>query len=186
MMNNQTNLKLAPPQLLSWISSEDSLTDELLKITGDAELAVLSHLWVHSGWWDKYVLDIQNQFILQREIIMKSHDTPCWYARTIVQESVYHENTDFFNRLENCSLNVLLFKEKLASRQSKFIYSINKNDLEFHWIRKALLHLNPMKGGMLPEDIQLWGRRSCFLINNQSPFYLIEFFLPGFLDVLSS
>ena len=180
---NQFNHHAAPEKLLPWLTRDTSLTDHLFALTGEASLQLVSHLWLRSDWWDQYVLSIKQQTLLRREIVMISQKTPCWYARTIAEESTYQAYPEFFARLEHGSLNTLLFKEQLAVRESKVIYSVTKDNLEFYWIKQALSHLH-YPATILPLDCELWGRRSRFLIDGQAPFYLIEFFLPGLLDLI--
>ena len=176
--------QLAPPAaLLPWVLYEDSLTDKLTALTGEATLLVLNSQWVNAGWWERHVLH-QEGLCFQREIMMTSQQQVCWYARTLVAESVFNQHRDFFERLESNSLNILLFREKKAVRDSMICYSVTREHFEFIWVQHALSMLRHEPEFVFPSELQLWGRRSCFLIDGQSPFYLIEFYCPTFLNVM--
>lgn len=159
---------LASPFLSSWIKHQDPLTDKLQAFTGTTELHVLVQQWQATSWWDKYVLLIQDEQIFQREIIMKSQDKAYWYARTIIPESCYQVQPDFFKRLEHESIRSLIFDNQEVERVTFSNYPINQSCLEFHWIKYYLPYV---------EGI-LWVRVSELLFLNTHSFYLLEILLP--------
>ncbi len=171
-----------PEQLIPWLFHEDSLTQKLKLSTGDASIQVLSQGLKRADWWDKQVLGFQEQRKFSREIIMSSHKTCCWYARMIAPESTYQRHHDFFMRLETSALHVMLFQEKLAVRKSMKCYAISNNELEFYWV-KSLISKPTMNH--VVDNVCLWARRCCFLLGGKEPLYLVEIFLPQFLDLLA-
>lgn len=187
---DQNFLALAPSPLVPWLEEEGSLTDRLNQKTEDAKLRVIHQEWIRAGWWEKYVLHIQNCQLWQREIIMHSHGHICWYAKTLVEEKVFLRHHDFFKKVEQASLNQLLFREYKAQRQNKIYGKFNHDSSEFYWVKKALARLAEQnieeaenkKLIQLDDAVTLWGRCSCFTIDADSSFYLIEIFLPGLLD----
>ena len=178
-MSNYVN---PPEKLISWLCYEESLTEKLKDKTGDASIHVLGHQLCIPSAWERNVLGIQDPLEFVREIVMFSGETRCWYARTIAPDSTYQANKPFFSRLEQNSLNIMLFHEKLATRQTLDCYSISKNELEFSWV-KSLVSSYCATSGI--DNLTLWVRRSCFMIGGKMPFYLIEIFLPEFLDLLA-
>ena len=112
---------------------------------------------------------------------MYSGQTRCWYARTIASETTYLGNKHFFDRIEQNTLTVLLFHEKLAIRKTLDCYSITKNEQEFNWV-KSFLPQQVINHNV--DNETLWVRRSCYEIGGKMPFYLVEIFLPGFLELL--
>src|SRR5262245_16386625 len=106
-MNNQfffTAEINTPEYLNDWLNCSTSLTDKLQAITGSAELEVMSQEWVTPNWFDNYVFHIQDIRVLNREIMMRSHGTAYWYARSVIPESCYRVDSAFFNRLEKESI----------------------------------------------------------------------------------
>lgn len=185
--SDQDFLASAPSQLTAWLQEEGSLTDRLNQITHAAQLHVVQQAWIRAGWWEKYVLHCENSQFWQREIIMQSQSHICWYAKTLVEESVFLRHSDFFRKVEQASLNQLLFREYKARRQNKIYGCFTHETMEFHWVRKAVRSLGlPDQLVRLNDDMLLWGRRSCFAIDAQSSFYLLEVFLPGLLDAINS
>lgn len=195
MYNHQSESKFlasAPPLLTSWLKEEGSLTDRLNQMTHAAQLHVVHQEWIRAGWWEKYVLHYQNGSLWQREILMLCHGHICWYAKTLVDESVFLRHRDFFSKVEQASLNQLLFREHKAHRQSKVLGSFTSDAVEFHWVKQALAQLTSntqqeqtASQTCFADDITLWGRRSSFAIDAQSTFYLVEIFLPGLLDAIA-
>jgi len=80
---------------------------KLRQAAGDAKLTIIKQNWGKASWWDKFVLGVDVQSTLQREILMSAWQEPCWYARTIIPEQTHHAHSLFFNRLEHESLAIL-------------------------------------------------------------------------------
>ena len=170
-----------PEKLLPWLCHETSLTEKLKECTGEASLHVLGHVSLIPGHWERNVLGIQDQMEFVREIVMYSGETRCWYARTIVAQSIYEANRDFFSRVEQNGLSVVLFHEKCANRLSLDCYSISKKDIDFSWVTSLL---SPLYTSQELDQLSLWVRRSSYSIAPKSHFYLVEIFLPDFLDLI--
>src|SRR3990167_3210346 len=111
-----TNYSNPPEKLIPWLCYEASLTEKLKETTGDASIQVLGQGLRRPIWWEKKVLGLHEKLVFMREIVMYSHETRCWYARTLVPESTHQAHHDFFARLEKNALHVMLFQEKLAVR----------------------------------------------------------------------
>lgn len=162
-------------QFDEWLNHQDPLTDKLKKITGDAQLGFISQQWVHSGWWNKQVLNISDKKVLQREIIMKSHNIAYWYARSIIPQKCYDLDPTFFDRLNNESLKSLIFGEDRVVRLNRICYPIDQQCLEFHWVKNILNFV---------EGI-LWVRLAEFSFHKKESFYLAEVFLPDIGNIVS-
>lgn len=177
-----TNYVPHPEKLIPWLLYEKSLTEKLKSTTGDASIQVLEFGLRRPSWWDKKVLGIQEKLVFVREIVMYSHEISCWYARTIVPETTYQVHQDFFASLEKNALHVMLFQEKLAVRKSMQCDAISQNELEYYWVKRFVpdCYVNDSS-----SSLTLWVRRCCFLIGGKEPFYLVEIFLPQFLDLIA-
>ena len=166
--------KITDVRLLSWLTYEHSLTDRLNKnLDKPARLELLSQRWVSATWWDIYVLKLKKESVLHRDIIMWAEEA-CWYARTILPASTYKSSPSFFDRLEREPLGQLIFHEPMIKRVEMINYSINKSSVEYYWLKKALVDVD-----ILEEEY--WLRFSSFIVNDLSPFFLIEVLLPGLM-----
>ena len=158
-----------PRALDLWINYQDSLT-ELLKIkAGDTRLDVFGQRWGLADWWDQHVLQLTNESVLHREILMWANEEPCWYARTIIPKTTYLADEVFFNRLQKESLGALIFNERKIKRIQKTSYPVNSQSIEYHWVTACI----PC------SSKTLWTRLSVFTLNDDYPFYLIEVLLPA-------
>lgn len=168
MLNNQ---KIAPPAtLMPWLTHTQALTDKLEAQTGESNLCVLRQACEGITWWDRYFLKLENGPVMHREILMSTHGTPCWYARSIYPEIMYQKNPQFFIRLEEKSLASLLFNNPKITRKTLLYYPITQQCIEYHWLDAFTLAKEPL----------LWTRFSIFLdVDNNVQFYLVEIFLPG-------
>lgn len=155
--------------LLPWLNYRDFLTQKLRLEAGDARLQVIGQRWESPNWWDKYVLTLENEQVMHREILMWALDNCCWYARTIIPHTTYEINAIVFDRLQQESLGQIIFNGTAIKRNEMIIYAINAQSLEYYWLNES----------MHQEEAVLWVRRSTFMLNDRWPFYLIEIFLPG-------
>jgi chorismate--pyruvate lyase len=158
-----------PSALLPWVTHQQSLTERLQAKAKQTRLQVLGQRWGVSNWWDKYVLNLDCESVLHREILMWAGQDACWYARTIIPKATYLEDTLFFDRLENESLGALIFNEAKIKRVSMTYYPIGEQSIEYHWLDQSL-HCS--------AEV-LWVRMSSFTFNGSSPFFLIEILLPA-------
>ncbi|HAT9046478.1 TPA: chorismate lyase [Legionella pneumophila] len=163
-----------PELLKDWLEYQDSLTDKLKAMTGNAELERLSQNWSIPNWWDKYVLCIQDNSILQREIVMKNQGIVYWYARSVIPQSCYALKPEFFNRLENESIRNLIFDESSVRRLPILCYPVDQLNLEFHWVKKYISS----------EYSQMWVRFTELVFQEKCSFYLVEILLPELENLL--
>lgn len=169
------NCKLEiPEQLKPWIFSKSSLTKQLKRHIKATEVAVVNQCWMDASWWEHYLLPNVSGRTFIREINMMSPMGRCWYARTVVPEESYQFNSSFFAKLATLSLGDLLFNHADVKRISLSYYPVTKEDIEFHWVKQS---------GHLITEQPLWARRCAFEIYGK-PLYLLEVFLPNFIDQL--
>lgn len=165
----------APLQLHPWLIHEQSLTQKLKSISGDARLEILDQRWETSDAWDSCKLKLNAIQVLHREIVMWAFDSPCWYARTILPDNTCKANKALFDRLNTEPLGQLIFNGTEIQRASLIHYPISSLSMEYQW-------LNPT----LHQDASiLWVRLSEFLIASNDSFFLVEILLPGLLSVTS-
>ncbi|MCW8385763.1 chorismate lyase [Fluoribacter dumoffii] len=153
--------------LTEWLNHPNSLTDKLYQIKGDARIQLLSQSWTYTDWWDRYLLQIPDERVFQREIIMKSHGIPYWYARSIIPKKCYELDPVFFGRLQNESIKNLIFDREKVSRLQCINYPVDQRCLEYYWVKKNL-------------DVTgvLWLRLAEFSFQHKESFYLVEIMLP--------
>jgi len=155
-------------RLGDWRTHTNSLTEKLHAAKGDTELELISQKWVLTSWWDTYLLGIKDGQVFQREIIMKNHNTPYWYARTVIPYTSFHYEAVFFIRLENESIKNLIFGNDKVKRISLIDYPVNEKSIEYHWVKKYLPHVNGV----------MWVRLAEYLYKNSASFYITEVLLP--------
>lgn len=157
-----------PKGLTPWLHCEYSLTEKLEKQNGSADLELLSQDWVIPSSWERQVLNNTDCRVFQREIMMRSQGREYWYARTLIPQSCYELNPQFFNRLQNESIKNLIFDNPEVTRQELLSYAVNAHCLEFYWVKKYLNHLKGI----------IWVRFADYLFADKSHFYLLELLLP--------
>ena len=157
-----------PKNLSAWLNYHHSLTEKLQESLGAINLELLSQKWVKPCWWDYYFLQIKDDLVFQREIIMRSHGIKYWYARTIIPQKCYELNPALFDRLQKESVGNLIFGNNEVNRVAHHYYSVDHHCIEFYWVKK---HINTIHG-------TLWVRFAEFSIRNQECFYLVEILFP--------
>lgn len=162
-----------PPRLAAWLSCVEPLTDKLKVLTGNACIKLCSQLWTASTWWDRYFLHIDEDSIFQREILMQSNQSTFWYARTVIPQSCYEVESDFFDRLEQESIRNLIYNESRVALTQRMIYSINAQCMEYCLVKNVV--------SVLPET--LWVRLTEFNFQKSSSFYLLEVLFPQLEDL---
>lgn len=171
-----SQMPLAPPiTLLPWLEWEQSLTNKLHVLAGDARLDVQGQCWLASDTWDETALALYDTPVMHREIVMWAFDAPCWYARTIMPKITYDSNRVLFDRLRTESLGALIFGDTPMTRRSLTHYPISPQSVEYAWLR-------PMWHQDAPV---LWVRLSEFTTNGGGSFFLVEILLPGLMRYLS-
>lgn len=171
-------LKKPPEPLLPWLTYTKSLTQKLYDLTGNTKLEIINQQWQLPDAWEQTVLKIpmneatgHQELVFHREILMKSLDVPCWYARTIIPTQTYENNKTLFKRLEQESLGQLIFNGPEIQRVSLKHYPILADNTEYRWLDKSLHQ----------QQSSLWMRLSEFIVNQQNTFFLAEIILPGLL-----
>lgn len=173
--NSILSTDIKESKLLSeWLNHKNSLTDKLLSAKGSVDLELLSQKWVKPTWWDNYLLPIKSDLLFQREIMMRSQNIDYWYARTIIPQQCYSLNPKFFYRLEHESIRNLIFGNEDVERVNMACYTIDKQCIEFHWVKK---YINTLKG-------TLWVRFAEFSFQRLESFYLMEILLPELENTL--
>ena len=168
---------LKPPKsLLPWLNCESFLTAKLKAMTGDATLKLLDQSLTPTNDWERMLLGVDEDLVLRRNILMSSHDIPCWYARTVLPHSTYTANVSLFARLKHETLGHLIFFDNQITRTSITKYSILETCAEYSWLRPMICQSNDT----------LWMRRSKFHINQTWPFFLMEISLPGLLKLIEA
>lgn len=158
-----------------WLQSTSRLTDLLKEKSGDANVIVLSESFKESGWWEKYVFSCPSELSFYREVVIKSHHHPCWFARTIIPASSFNRHKDIFSRFQKESLGDIIFSEPRIERVSLMAAPLDASFIEYHWLSSDLTENLP----------STWMRRSVFAIDGRVAFYLVEIFLNGLFDAVA-
>ncbi|MGQ3891107.1 chorismate--pyruvate lyase family protein [Legionella sp. CNM-4043-24] len=164
-----------PPSLLPWLVHTGPLTARLKKLRGQTRLQVIRQHWRSTNWWDQQVLGLQHHRILQRDILMFSHQAPCWFARSMIPEPVFTANRDVFDRLQYEALGDIVFSHDHVERSSLDYYPLFPDSIEYYWPERSFVNQAPV----------MWLRLSTFTIRRHYPFFLTELFLPEWVDSLT-
>lgn len=160
--------------LYDWLRQSGSITEKLLTKSGDANIQVLKQKLTKTGWWDQYALNLNHgDGVFVREILMLSHNHPCWYAKTIIPHQTFQSHCELFKQLKTGSLTRLIYDNPQVKRSDLINYPVFNNTIEWHWVSK---HVRINEHG-------LWARLSTYIIQNEHPFFLIEIFLPELSEV---
>lgn len=165
----------ATPSILPWLNQTASLTATLREHSGEARLDVLKQDWRQASWWDRQVLELQPGLVWQRDILMFSRDTACWFARSIIPENTWQANGDVFVRLQDEALGDIVFNHPDIERDRLTHYPVSPETIEYHWPDASLSR----------QASALWLRRSRFVVRQHFPFFLVELFLPSWLETLA-
>ncbi len=160
-----------PPSLLPWLVYEQSLTNKLHELAGDAHLAVLDQRKEQADAWDQNALKLKAGPVVHRQILIEAHGIPCWYARTVIPEGTWQSDTALFDRLKTESLGQLIFNGHKIKRETLTHYMITPSSPEYQWLNQT----------MHQDSSSLWVRLSEFRLTNGNPFFLLEILLPGLL-----
>ena len=156
------------PSWLSWLLYEDPLTERLQQNVKEARVQLIHQRWQAPDWWDTHVLQLNDDIVFHREILMCSGQEAYWYARTIIPKNTFLSDVCFFNRLQNESLSKLIFNEPKVQRIHLFHYPIDRQCIEYYWPEESLL-----------ENIDLlWARMSLLMFQETYPFFLVEMLFP--------
>ena len=154
----------------NWLVHPDSITDRLIEKAGEASLMVLAQGFERACAWDKKIFNDVIDKVWCREIVMFAQGEAYWYARTIIPETTYANNQDFFDQLKIQSLGTLIFNSPIVQRKTLTSYVINEKMHEYQWIPESVK----------PYPTQpLWVRLSHLILHEHFPFYLVEILLPA-------
>lgn len=166
--------------LINWLECLTSLTERLEKYSGEARLDVITSMselksnkfgdqenstlskGINYNWGEAY---------FEREILMWSHQLPCWYAKTCIPERTWFAQAALFQRLRYESLGALIYHNPKIVRSTLNYYQINKQSKQWAWLKPEWFEF---------ENV-LWMRVSELVCDEQDSFYLYEIFLPGLL-----
>jgi chorismate--pyruvate lyase len=155
--------------LKSWLYETALLTNRLKQSANNFQLKVLKETY---GQHSPLLSDLQmssNNYI--REIMMLSDNEPCILGQTTVPENTLKHN-GWAKNLGNKSLGEVLINLPNVSRSAfNFSFAVNNNPI----LKKYGMNLSE-------EGINLWARRSSFLIENK-PLWVVEIFLPKICEL---
>lgn len=153
--------------LQNWLLDGGSLTAKLLKLSdGDFRVDVLRQVHARASLSEAQALRIDPQQIcLIREVILRGHEKPWVFARSILPLSSLTGSLRHLRKQGTRPLGAFLFSQPHLKRSPIALSLISRHH--------AYLPEN------LIGDAQIWGRRSIFSIDAK-PLLVSEVFLPGF------
>lgn len=166
-------MSLVPPQKLCyWLNYPFELTALLKERSGQAELVVLQQCQVKTSWWDKFYLGLKGSLVTHRDILMRSGQKKCWFARSIFPEAIAQNHAALLQRLQHESLGQIIFNTPEISRDEFYYYPVTPSLAEYYWPSAI----------MQPPPHLLWARFSRFTIAMES-FFLVELLLPELAEL---
>jgi chorismate--pyruvate lyase len=160
--------------MTSWLTHPLSLTNKLITLTGDAHLVVLSHQWTVLNVAIRGYFHIKKSDAIVREIIMESNGKSCWYARTIIPKKTHDASEYIFSKLVSHSLGSILYGDYGIEREYGLVDNINHTHLFYQWVKPYVKE----------DNSTFWIRQAAYMTQLGHPFYLVEVFLPSFLDLI--
>ena len=156
--------------LKSWLYETALLTNRLKQSAENFQLKVLKETY---GQHSPLLSDLRingNNYI--REIMMLSDNKPCILGQTTVPEDTLKHN-GWAKKLGNKGLGETLVNLPNVSRSAfNFSFATSNNLI----LKKHGVNLTEKEG------INLWARRSSFLIENK-PLWVVEIFLPKICEL---
>jgi len=158
---------LLPPGVRRWLLDEGSLTERLIRASGNRFAVRLRHLaWQVPTTSESAALGLPpRQRALIREVILTCAGEPWVFARTVIPATTLRGGNRRLKYLGTRSLGAWLFREPSLVRGSFEIARLAPHDSAV----PASLH----------NGATLWGRRSRFVVNGR-PLLVAEIFLPAF------
>ncbi|MDY0006566.1 MAG: chorismate lyase [Spongiibacteraceae bacterium] len=156
-----------PATTARWLLDRGSLTRHLQRASdGDFRVEVVHQGWARPRRSEQQLLAIpQGQRALIREVLLRCHDQPWVFARSVLPRTTLVGRLRRLRRFGSDSLGQMLFNDA----------SMRRADFEV-----ALL---PGQDPGLPETVRcnqvLWARRSRFSLDDR-PLMVSEIFLPAF------
>lgn len=157
--------------LLDWLQHPGSLTARLKAHShGAFSVQVLTQHWGRAEPMEAVALGIApHAQVLIREVILKGHNQPWVWARSLLPESSLTGSLRRLRKLDNQPLGGWLFKQP----------SLQRDPLEISCYGIGDTRLPAVFAPTQP----LWGRRSVFYVQDK-PILVGEVFLPDFVESL--
>jgi chorismate--pyruvate lyase len=159
-----------------WLNSKDSLTKELILLSGNQfNVHVHQEFMTNNldiSFKDSEIVGKNNRFFI-REVTLNGKNTPYVFARTIIPQSTFSDQSDPLLQLGNSSLGSYLFDRRLLNRENIKIALIDKENV---------LHQTATQATKQKDLPALWARCSTFWIDKK-PLLVTETFLPFFWEV---
>jgi chorismate--pyruvate lyase len=145
-----------PPSVRPWLLDEGSLTERLLAASnGDFAVQRLFQGWQLPTLSERQLLDIPpRQWALVREVVLRCHDQPWVFARSVIPLSTLSGSLRHLRWLENQSLGALIFQNPRLQRSGFQLARLPANS---EYIHPSLRQAEPA-----------WARRSRFSIAGKS------------------
>jgi chorismate--pyruvate lyase len=166
--HRQLSYQQLPASIRYWLLDTGSLTERLITASkGQFRVKVLSQIWTRPAADEAELLNLKPQEdALVRETALQCNNETWVFARSIIPSATLQGELRHLRNLQNNSLGALLFNDPSMQRAPFQVSQIPARQLP------ASLALDPT-----PE--LLWGRRSCFLLQNKA-LLVSEIFLPRF------
>lgn len=167
--HQQLNHQQLPAHVRDWLLDSGSLTARLIVASNDRfSVKVLSQCWARPSIDEARMLAMKaGQVALIRETALLSGDETWVYARSVLPLNSLQGRLRHLRSLKNSSLGALLFKDPFMHRSP------------FQVVLMSPDKLPAIPNTSIDKDLALWGRRSCFYLDNK-PLLVSEIFLPGF------
>jgi chorismate--pyruvate lyase len=153
--------------LQSWLLDDGSLTAKLLKLShGDFRVEILRQVKSRASLSEAKALGVSiHQLCLVREVILRGHNQPWVFARSVLPLSSLTGSLRHLRKQGTQPLGAFLFTQPHLKRSPIALGLISHHHA---YVPEYLL-----------GDAQVWGRRSIFSIDNK-PLLVSEVFLPEF------
>jgi len=154
--------------LLNWLLDPSSLTTRLRKYCHQFRVEVLGQQ-IQSCSIEESTTDIKvGEQVLVREVLLYCDDVPQVFARSLLPLKSLTGEEQQLAHLGNQSLGQVLFSKKGLIRKCIEISAFSKGTA----VSKLAQQLE------LPNQTELWGRRSTFMLHDK-PLMVAEIFLPN-------
>ncbi len=156
-----------PKAVRPWLLDTGSLTKRLIAASDNHfRVQVLQQGWAQPALNEARLLGLNTrETSLIRETALYCRDEIWVYARSVIPVNTLSGRLRHLRSLKNSSLGALLFADPSMNRSPFQVALINA--------KKLPISLD------LPVNTALWGRRSCFVLQ-QKPLLVSEIFLPNF------
>lgn len=161
------HLATIPPEVKVWLLDAGSLTQRLIAASHNHfRVQLLQHCWQRPRLSESRALGMkEREWAIVREVILRCHDQPWVFARSIIPASSLGGHLRRLRRFSDNSLGELLFRDPSMQRCP---FEVARIDGESRMLPAQLRH-----------SATLWGRRCRFELA-QKPILVAEIFLPAF------